>query len=473
MADRPIIQPRVLSGFRDWLPQAAYLRETMMEKIQHVFRAHGFWPIETPVLEYAEILTGKGGEESDRILYQFKDHGDRDVAMRFDLTVPLARYIAQHVNEVGLPFRRYHIGRVYRGERPGKGRFREFTQCDCDILGPGGENSRAADVEILLTLANALAALQVGSITYKVNHRGIINGILRRLGVGEHTAHVLRSLDKFDKIGRDKVREELQFGSPNKPEKPDDPGETKTVFMSPQQADRILEILLTPAATDDSARFERFGEFLNDDEAGRTALADLRQVVEQCRAHFPQGISVRFDPLLARGLDYYTGVVFEAVLDAQPDQGSISGGGRYDNLTGAFSKRVIPGVGGSIGIDRLIDGVVEATLAKQQTAGAERVGPAAVLILQFDSQFLPQYFTLATELRRAGIGCEVYADKANLKAQLGYADTHGFKLALIAGENEIKAGTLNLRNLATREQVTVTPAELVAKVRSLLLPAQT
>lgn len=468
MTDRPIIQPRVLSGFRDWLPQAAYLRETMIEKIQGVFRRHGFWPIETPVLEYADILTGKGGEESDRILYRFVDHGDRDVAMRFDLTVPLARYVSQHVNEVGLPFRRYHIGRVYRGERPGKGRFREFTQCDCDLLGPSGAQAQAADVEILLTLAGALAELEVGGITYKINHRGIINGILRRLGVGDHAAHVLRSLDKFDKIGMEKVREELQFGPPNKLSAPDDPGETKTVFMSLEQADRILDTLLAPATMNDEERFNRFAEFLKDDAAGSQAVSDLQATCRQCRTHFPKGIAVRFDPLLARGLDYYTGIVFEGILDAQPDQGSISGGGRYDNLTGAFSKRVIPGVGGSIGIDRLIDGVVEATLAAQQAAGGKRVGPAAVLIVQFDVALLPHYFALATALRQAGIGCEVYSDKANLKAQLGYADSHGFQLAVIAGENEVQAGTVNVRNLTTREQATIPQSDLVTKVRELL-----
>ncbi|MGH8192191.1 MAG: histidine--tRNA ligase [Rhodanobacteraceae bacterium] len=475
MADRPIIQPRVLSGFRDWLPQPAFLRETMLGKIQQVFRAHGFWPIETPVLEYADILTGKGGEESDRILYRFKDHGERDVALRFDLTVPLARYVAQHLNEVGLPFRRYHIGRVYRGERPGKGRFREFTQCDCDLLGPSGANAAAADVEILLTLADALAALDVGPITYKLNHRGILNALLRRLGVAEHAAHVLRSLDKFQKIGREKVRDELQFGAHDSPGHPDDPGETKTVFMSADQADRILDMVTMPDETGDAERIERLGELVNEDEAGRAALSDLAQTVESCRRHFPAGVAVRFDPLLARGLDYYTGIVFEAVLDAQPDQGSISGGGRYDNLTNAFSKRSIPGVGGSIGIDRLIDGVVEATLAKQAAGGAGTtggpIGPAPVLVVQFEARFLTQYFDMATTLRRAGIGCELFADKANLKAQLGYADTHGFRLAVIAGETEIAAGTVNLRNLATREQITVKREDLVAAVRKLLGPA--
>ena len=442
MTDK-LIKPQTLKGFRDFLPAAALARERLIDTAKQVYRSYGYAPIDTPALEYTEILLGKGGDESDKQLFRFEDQGGRDVAMRFDLTVPFARFAAAHAADLGLPFKRYHVGSVWRGERPQKGRFREFIQCDFDTIGTA---SSAADVETLLVIHDLLAALGFERFSIRVNHRGILNGLLEKYGVQDRTASVLRALDKLAKAGREAVLIEM----------------TAVAGLSPDAAEGVLgfcERTGSPAELLKIARQE-----LGNVPAARVGLETLTQLFDAADAVGIPASRLRLDLTIARGLDYYTGTIYETFLDDLPGIGSVCSGGRYDNLAGLFTKLPLPGVGASLGVDRLLAAMEELGLV------AAAATPAAVLVTQFEPDRLSDYLRAAATLREAGLAVEVFPDAKNLGKQLKYADKKGFRIALIAGSNEFAAGTWQVKLLATGEQETVATAELLDAVRGRLNP---
>ena len=308
----PIIEPKLLKGFRDFLPEAEITKNNLEEKIEAVFRSMGFVPIDTPALEYAEVLFGKGGGETDKQGYRFEDSGGRAVALRFDLTVPFARFVALHLPELSLPFKRYHIAKVWRGENTQRGRYREFTQCDFDII---GTESAASDFEILLTMHKALSAIAGGGVTIRVNHRGLFNRFLDRIGAREQSVEVLRAVDKRAKIGE---------------------AETAKLLAALLDEERAAGVLEYTSAAGDSASWDETLDKITALSGGD--CEESRRLRELRRFMRETGITDDFvlDPSIARGLDYYTGVVFESFLDALPGIGSVCSGGRYDDLAGLY-----------------------------------------------------------------------------------------------------------------------------------------
>lgn len=436
-----LIKAQTLKGFRDSLPATAMARERIMEIARRVYRSYGFSPIDTPALEYTEILLGKGGEESDKQLFRFTDQGGRDVAMRFDLTVPFARFTAQHLNEIGIPFKRYHLGSVWRGENTQRGRYREFMQCDFDTI---GTDSNAADIETLLVIHDLLAAIGFERFTIRVNNRRVLNGLLEKLGLAEKTAGILRALDKLQKIGRDGVAAEMQ----------------SRVGATAEQADRVLDFAGLSGTPDDI--LARLDPMLAGSAVGEAGIAQVRELFGAARiAGLPAG-RVQLDVSIARGLDYYTGTIYETFLTDDPSIGSICSGGRYDNLAGLFTHQKLPGVGASLGLDRLLAALEN--LGQIDTAST----PAPVLVVYFQAERLGDYLRIGRVLRAAGINAEVFPEAKGVGKQLKYADRKGFRLALIAGEDEFQSGRWQVKDLKAGEQTTVAEESLVAHLQQKL-----
>ncbi len=438
MNDR--ITPRRLKGFRDMLPEAMMPREHVIETAKAVYRSYGFSPIDTPALEFSEILLGKGGDESDKQLYRFEDAGGRDVALRFDLTVPLARFVAQHAGDLGMPFKRYHVGAVWRGERPQRGRYREFVQCDFDTIGTG---SIAADIETGLVISDLLDALGFERFSIRINNRRVLAGLLDRLGLAASSVPVLRALDKLAKVGADAVRAEL----------------VETAGTTEAQADEIVG--LGGLGDDVDTVLDGLGSLVVGSEIGERGRRELIAVVEGMQ-RTPAGGRLVVDVATARGLDYYTGTVYETYLDDLPGIGSICSGGRYDDLASLYTSQRLPGVGASLGVDRL--------LAAMEELGMTRAArtPAEVLVLMFGDERLADLVALADGLRRGGLAVELFPDARKLGNQLRYADRRGHRLAVIVGETEWEAGTAQIKDLATGESREVRRPELAAVCREAL-----
>ena len=412
-----MIEPRTLKGFRDHLPAQAIAREKVLEIARRVYRSYGFAPIDTPALEYLEILTGKGSEETDKQLYRFKDHGGRDVGLRFDLTVPFARFAAQHMHKLGLPFKRYHMAAVWRGENTQRGRYREFMQCDFDTI---GTTSPVADLEMVLVVHDLLTAIGV-EFTIRINDRRVLAGILGRLGLTDRSTAVLRSLDKLGKVTPEAVAAELAAHG-----------------VAPDAVAALLEMAgLSGSAGDVLTRLERL---VGDAEQGRAGVAALRTIIAGARdAGVAEG-RIAIDPSIARGLDYYTGIVLESFLDELPALGSICSGGRYDNLAALYTKQSLPGVGASLGIDRLLTTVET---------------PADVFLVHFDECHVGDYLRIAAALRAAGMAVEFFPEARKLGQQLKLAAKRGFAAALVIGSEEFAAGTAQFKNLATQQSVAI------------------
>ena len=421
-----MIEPRTLKGFRDHLPAQALARERVLDVARQVYRSYGFAPIDTPALEYLEILTGKGSEETDKQMYRFTDHGGRDVGMRFDLTVPFARFAAQHVHELGLPFKRYHMATVWRGENTQRGRYREFMQCDFDTI---GTTSPVADLEMVLVVHDLLATIGVGAFTIHLNDRRVLGGILARLGLADRSAGVLRSLDKLGKAKPEAVAAELAAQGVD------------------AEAVRTLLEMAALAGPPDTV-LAGLDAVVGDAPAGREGVAALRGIVAgAAAAGVPTG-RVVIDPSIARGLDYYTGIVLESFLADLPGLGSICSGGRYDNLAGLYTKQPLPGVGASLGIDRLLAGLEElGRLASAET-------PADVFLVYFDANRLDDYLRIAAALRAGGMAVEFFPEPKRVGQQLKLAAKRGCPAALVIGSDEFRAGTAQFKNLRT-EQGTV------------------
>ncbi len=419
MAD--LIKARVLKGFRDFTPGLEIERRLLCETIETRCRYFGFVPIDTPALEYTEILLGKGGGETEKQIYRFTDHGGRDVALRFDLTVPFARFMACHKPELSLPFKRYHLAKVWRGENTQRGRYREFMQCDFDIV---GADNAAADFEILLLMRDCLRKMGVGDVVIRLNHRGLFNRFLDSLGLRAQSTEILRTVDKLSKIGREASAKAL------------------AELTSVDQADIILDYIEPKAdwETTLSAMTAAAGGAGPDTER----LYTLRRFMEDA------GVSdvYRLDPSITRGLDYYTGVVFETFLNDLPGIGSVCSGGRYNDLASLYSTERLPGVGASIGLDRLIAALEDLNRSNRPTSFA-LIGIACQ-----DEALGGRYQVLAEKLRAVGIACDVFSEARKLTQQFILAEKSGLKWVAILSDDDSNFQNIRLREIATRTDYT-------------------
>jgi histidyl-tRNA synthetase len=428
-------RPQNIKGMRDHLPEAMLLRQHITNTLTAVFERYGFEPLQTPLIEYAATLEGKIGDD-EKLIYRFETHGGDKVALRYDQTVPLARVVAQYQGQLILPWRRYAIGQSYRGERPARGRYREFWQADVDIV---GSDSPVADAEIIAVLTEALSELGFSGFTTQLNHRQVLGGIARASGLDEQAAgSVYRAIDKLDKIGPDGVREELLKSG-----------------VAAGAAGQILEMVLLRGPAGDV--LEDLSGRLDGDERAQAALENLRAIIRVLPEMGVPAEAYAVAPSLARGLSYYTGVVFESVLE-RPPMGSLLGGGRYDELVGAFAGRPIPTVGLAFGIERLHDVMAELGLGP----GARTV--AEVFITLFDAERAGAGLQLARELRADGFKVETALDPDDkLGKQFKYADRKGIPFALVLGPDELARGEVVVRDLRNGEQRSV-PRETVAAV---------
>jgi histidyl-tRNA synthetase len=423
---RQLIQPRTLKGFRDYLPESMIPRERLIDIARKVYRSYGFSPIDTPTLEYLEILTGKGSEETDRQLYRFEDHGGRNVGMRFDLTVPLARFVAQHINTLGTPFKRYHIAPVWRGENTQRGRYREFMQCDFDTI---GTLSVAADIETGLVINDLFEKLGFERFTVHLNNRQVLTGLLEQIGVAEQATAILRSLDKLTKIGRERTANEM----------------VKTAGITAEQAEQVLAI--TTLTGSNQEILDNLKPLVAQSELGTAGIDRLQQILDGLAAGGVPQERIKLDVSIARGLDYYTGVIFETFLDDLPGIGSVCSGGRYDNLAELYTKQQLPGIGASLGLDRLLAAMDELEMIDKVKT------PADILVVYFEKDRLNKYLEIAASLRQAGWAVEVFPDAKKMGKQLKYADGRGFQYALIAGGDELQRDVCQIKNLHTGESV--------------------
>lgn len=401
------------------MPEAEITRSTLIEKLTDVFRSFGYVPIDTPVMEYSEILLRKSNGETEKQVFRFEDNGGRDVALRFDLTVPFARFTAEHKDELYFPFKRYHIAKVWRGEKPQAGRYREFIQCDFDCV---GSDSASSDFEILSLMKAALQAIGVEDITIRMSHRGIFNQFLEKRNLTNKSEDILRTVDKLAKVGKEEVASQLE-----------------SLTGSNTTAEEILEYI-TPADT--------FEQTLTHMEAMAGGESENTRRMREIYAMMEvAGIASSFvlDPSITRGLDYYTGIVYETFLNELPGIGSVCSGGRYDNLAGLYMKEKVPGVGSSIGLDRLIAGLQQLNklVSRKSFIDAE--------IFCLDKDMMTEYHRLAQTLRQRGVRCEVFPDPKKLLAQYTVAEKKGIPFGITLKKEDVAGNTVTIKNLATRE----------------------
>ncbi len=435
----PIVTPSTLPGFNEYLPEDQILFNHMMDVIRHHYEQAGFIPLDTPVLEKAAVLLAKGGGETEKQVYRFQK-GDTDMAMRFDLTVPLARYVAQHFSDLNFPFRRYHIAKVYRGERNQKGRYREFYQCDIDIIGNGAlaiEN----DGEIPSIIYRTFQALGFDDFTIHLNNRKLLTGFYRHLGMEDATT-VLRIVDKLDKIGADAVKEELVEAG-----------------LSPEKAEEILAFMAIQGTNESIlATLDDWGI---EDELFQEGLRELSRVVTCIEAFGVPAKNYRIDLTIARGLDYYTGTVYETTLDDYPGIGSVCSGGRYDNLAGHYTKQHLPGVGISIGLSRLF--------FQLKAAGHFKEAPQTLLnalLLPLDGAEEDGMRLWAT-LQDAGLCVQGYFEGGKMGKKFKYADQLGVPYVIVLGPEEVQKGVVSLRDMKTGEQEEIATDQLIARLQAL------
>jgi histidyl-tRNA synthetase len=421
------ITPQRLKGFRDHMPATMFVRQHVMNTLRSVFELHGFAALETPSIEYSATLEGKYGED-ERLMYRFEDQGKRRVGLRFDLTVPLARVVGMHLNEIQLPWKRYQISPVWRGENPQFGRYREFYQCDIDIVGTA---SPLADAEVLAIYGKVMDRLGFKEYRVVINHRAVLAGLARSAGVAQEQAGTIyRAMDKLDKIGPDGVLEEMVKNGVAR----DIAARALDTFTRGGKVERFA---------DNMALLAELAGPLEGDAEATGGLENLRAILAALGGMGVQPDRFRIDVTLARGLDYYTGAVFEIVVD-EPKIGSLGGGGRYDHLIGMFAGRDLPTTGGSFGVERIIDVMTTLGMITPQAS------PSVALVTVFDgsSESIWEATRLVTELREQGIPSEVYLNAGErLGKQFGYADRLGIPFALVVGPDERAAGTVTMKNL--------------------------
>ena len=433
--------PRTLSGFMELLPQPQQQMERMMDILRRTYSLYGFTPLDTPVIEASEVLLAKGGGETEKQIYRFQK-GDADLALRFDLTVPLAKYVALHYNDLSFPFRRYQIGKVYRGERAQRGRFREFYQADIDIIGDG-KLDITNEAEIPAIIYQTFTSLGLKRFQIRVNNRKILNGFYAMLGLTEKSGDIMRTVDKLDKIGAEKVRTLLV----------DECG------VSADSADEILRfIAITGGNEQVLAALE---SYRGRNEVFDEGLDQLNTVVKYLSAFGVPAENFAVDLTIARGLDYYTGTVYETTLLDHPEIGSVCSGGRYDNLAEYYTDRQLPGVGISIGLTRLFYVLGEQGLLNPDLPTA----PADVLILPMTAELSPAV-TLATRLRAAGVRTQLYTEQKKFKAKMSYADKLGVPYVVFLGDDEITGNVVACKDMTSGEQTTLPFAETLALIQT-------
>ena len=431
------IKPRTLSGFMELLPARQVQFDRMVDILRKSYSLYGFTPLDTPAIEASEVLLAKGGGETEKQIYRFTK-GDSDLSLRFDLTVPLAKYVALHQNELTFPFRRFQIGKVYRGERAQKGRYREFYQADIDVIGDGALDI-TNEAEIPSIIYKAFTALGLKRFKIRVNNRKVLNGLFALLGLEEQAGDVMRTIDKLEKIGPEKVKAIL----------------VDDFAVAADTADTLLGLL---AAEDPMAALE---PFKGKNELFDLGVSELETVVKYMSAYGVPEDHFMVDLTIARGLDYYTGTVYETVMLDHPEVGSICSGGRYDNLAEYYTDKQLPGVGISIGLTRLFSVLEAQGYLNEELLTA----PADVLILPM-TEDLSAAISFATTLRDAGIRAQLHCEKKKFKQKLSYADKLSIPYAAFLGEDEIAQGKVTVKDLTTGEQQTVTPAEAVALVQA-------
>ena len=434
-----IITPSTLSGFMELLPNEQVIFDKMRRVLEETYELFGFYSIDTPVLEKSEILFAKAVGETEKQVYRFTK-GDTDLAMRFDLTVPLAKYVAKNYGELTFPFKRYQIGKVYRGERAQRGRFREFYQADIDIIGDGSLGI-INDAEIPSIIYTVFTKLGLEDFTIRINNRKILNGLFGMLGVTEHSADILHIIDKLDKIGVEKVTAELcELG------------------ISAETVENILELLCNNPTTEEALK--KLEGCLGKNEVFDAGYAELSDVIRYIGKFGVPADSYRIDLTIARGLDYYTGTVYETTFNKHPEIGSICSGGRYDNLAEFYTKNKLPGVGISIGLTRLFY-----ILCEREYLNMSKSYPADVLIIPMTDDLSCAVETSAS-LRENGIRCQIYPEKKKFKHMISYADKLSIPYVIFLGESEIESGTVSIKNMTTGEQQTVTLDEAISMLRS-------
>lgn len=427
------IEPRTLAGFMELLPNEQILFEQMKQTIEKTYQRFGFLPLDTPILELSEVLLAKAGGETEKQIYRFTK-GDTDISMRFDLTVPLAKYVAKNYGNLSFPFRRYQIGKVYRGEKTQKGRFREFYQCDIDIIGDG-ELGIVNDAEIPSVIYNLISDLGFNDFTICINNRKVLNGLFREVNQEQNAVDIMRTIDKLAKIGKEKVIEEL-----------------KEIGVDDQATERILTFIEIDGTTDEKiSKLENLG-ILN--EMFTQGLEELKQVVKYIRIFGVPDTHFKIDLTIARGLDYYTGTVYETFLNDYKELGSVCSGGRYENLAEYYTDKKLPGVGISIGLTRLFYKLNELQLIK-----SDKYSMSDILIIPM-TEDMTKSIELASDLRKEGINTEVYLNDKKLKAKVKYADKLKIPYVVVIGEDEISSNTVKVKNMETGEE---TPTELDAK----------
>lgn len=440
-AGRATRVPQVLKGMRDLLPHQMLLRQHVIGTFRSVFERYGFEPIETPVMEYLDVLTGKYGED-EKLIYHFADRGGREVGLRYDLTVPLARFVASHRNELSFPFKRYHIEPVFRADRPQRGRYRQFWQCDADVVGTA---SMMADAEVVMVWIDALSAVNIPNFVVHINHRKLLQSMAQFAGVPEAQATTIhRAIDKLAKIGRDGVREEMIRND-----------------VPVEAAERVLDLVELQGPPEEVLAELRTR--LAGNQLAEEGLNDLDELFRYLAEMNADPSHYQLDLALARGLDYYTGPVFEALVE-EPAIGSLGGAGRYDQLIGMFLGEDIPATGASLGLERIIDVIQELALLPQQRTVTD------ALVTIFSDDLLGASLGLVSQLRNAGVDAEVYlGERRDLRRQMQYANRKGIPVVAFYGPDEVSAGVVNLRLMSSGEQQTVPVAEAAAAIEQLLI----
>ena len=418
-------EPRTLSGFMELLPNEQILFNQMKEQIENTYKKFGFLPLDTPIIELSEVLLAKAGGETEKQIYRF-NKGDNDLSLRFDLTVPLSKYVAKNYGNLSFPFRRYQIGKVYRGERTQKGRFREFYQCDIDIIGDG-ELDLINDAELPSVIYTIFKSLGFNDFTIRVNNRKILNGLFESLGQKEKSVEVLRIIDKIDKIGKDAVIEEL-----NK------------LGVSEIAVNKIIDFIEIDGTSNE--KIQKLKELQIENENFEKGVKELEYVIKNMRIFGIPDVNFKVDLTIARGLDYYTGTVYETFLNEYRELGSVCSGGRYENLAEYYTDKKLPGVGVSIGLTRLFYKLNELNLIK-----AEKKSISDVLIIPMVED-LSEPIKLATKLRNNGVKTEIYLNNKKLKAKFKYADKLEIPYVIIIGEDEINTNKFKLKDMKTGEE---------------------
>ena len=437
------VQPRTLSGFMELLPGQQVLMETFLAALRETYGLYGFTPLDTPIIESSEVLLAKGGGETEKQIYRFTK-GDSDLSLRFDLTVPLAKYVALHYNDLAFPFRRYQIGKVYRGERAQRGRFREFYQADIDVIGDG-KLDIVNDAEIPAIIYRTFSTLGLKNFQIRVNNRKILNGFYAILGLTDKAGDVMRTVDKLEKIGPEKVKGIL----------------TEDFGVSGGDADAVLSFIGIKGTN--AQVLEALEAYRGRNELFDTGLDELGTVVKYLAAFGVPEDNFAVDLTIARGLDYYTGTVYETLMVDHPEIGSICSGGRYENLAEYYTDKVLPGVGISIGVTRLFYVLQEQKMLNENANTA----PADVLVIPMTEDLAPA-IALATRLRDAGVRTQLYTEQKKFKAKMSYADKLAVPFAAFLGEDEVKEGVVSCKDMVSGEQTKLGFEETLARIQTAL-----